>query len=50
VRIPFVEGGCEGGACYDTQGWPAATRPAFFTYRALAGLPIERFYAPLAAR
>jgi hypothetical protein len=50
VRIPFADGPCPGGACYEAEGWPEATRPAFFTYRALAGLPIAQTFAPVAAR
>lgn len=38
VRIPFIEhGSCPGGACYDVYGRPEQLRPAFWTYRELAG-------------
>jgi hypothetical protein len=53
VSIPFVEGGsvnglpCAGGACYDPSGAPNVFRPAYLTYRELAGLPIQRVYLPV---
>ncbi len=48
VRIPFTEDAtCPGGACYDPTGEPAYRRPAFWTYRELAGLPVTRNYLPL---
>lgn len=37
VVIPFVDGACPGGACYDVEGRPALLRPAFWNYRELAG-------------
>jgi hypothetical protein len=51
VRIPFTEdAACPGGACYDPTGEPAYRRPAFWTYRELAGLPVTRIYLPLVGR
>ncbi|GAB4208060.1 MAG: hypothetical protein OHK0022_37120 [Roseiflexaceae bacterium] len=56
VHIPFVEGGsvngvpCAGGACYQPSGVPSYARPAFFTYRELAGLPVERVFLPSAVK
>ncbi len=37
VRIPFVEGDCPGGFCYDIEGRPSLRRPAFWVYRELTG-------------
>lgn len=48
VHIPFVIGGCPGGACYDPNGTPTLYRPSFWAYRDLAGLPVYRVYLPIA--
>jgi hypothetical protein len=56
VRIPFTANGrvngvpCAGGACYEPTGRPAEVRPAYFTYRRLAGLPLRQIYLPGMAR
>lgn len=48
VRIPFTESAsCPGGACYDITGEPTVLRPAFWVYRELAGLTVERRYLPI---
>ena len=39
VRIPFADGACPGGACYDPNGTPAVYRGSYLAYRELAGLP-----------
>jgi hypothetical protein len=49
VRIHFEDGPCPGGACYTPDGTPELVRPAYLTYRELAGLPIERTYLPAIA-
>ncbi|NJP05531.1 MAG: PKD domain-containing protein [Chloroflexaceae bacterium] len=38
VRVPFEDGDCPGGACYDVAGRPVLLRPSFWVYRELAGL------------
>jgi hypothetical protein len=51
VRIPFRENpSCSGGACYDLSGKPNLVRPAYFVYRELAGLPVEKTYLAAIAR
>lgn len=48
VRIPFTESSaCPGGACYVPSGEPSARRLAYFAYRELAGLPVQRVALPL---
>lgn len=37
IIIPFENGPCAGGACYDLTGRPTRLRPAFWVYRELAG-------------
>lgn len=37
VIIPFVDGPCPGGACYDQSGRPERLRSSFWVYRELAG-------------
>lgn len=54
VRIPFrtpAQGeNCPGGACYDVNGTPALYRLSYYAYRELAGLPVQRIYAPVVQR
>jgi hypothetical protein len=50
VRIPFTEGACPGGACYDVNGTPETYRAAYYTYRRLAGLPGAQVSMPLMFR
>lgn len=50
VRIPFTEGDCPGGACYEVNGVPEHYRMSFWVYRELAGLPVERVYLPVLFR
>lgn len=51
VHIPFTEdAACPGGACYAVDGKPAFRRPAYWTYRELAGLPVTRIQLPLVGR
>ena len=51
VRIPFVEDkSCPGDACYELSGQPSQIRLSYFTYRELAGVPLQRVYTPLIAR
>lgn len=50
VQIPFIEGPCPGGFCYELSGQPSRYRHAFWAYRTLAGLPMERVYLPLLRR
>lgn len=51
VHIPFkLDPRCEGGACYVPNGAPQYRRPAYFTYRELAGLPVETLYLPQVVR
>jgi hypothetical protein len=47
VRIPFEDGSCPGGACYDVNGTPSLRRVSYYTYRRLAGLPSSQISAPL---
>lgn len=47
VRIPFIDGACPGGACYDPGGEPAEYRYSYWVYRELAGRPVEHLYLPL---
>lgn len=52
VHIPFTE--CDfaypGGSHYADDGEPSYVRPAYLTYRELAGLSIVRSYVPFGAR
>jgi hypothetical protein len=54
VRIPFrapASGeNCPGGACYEVNGNPEIYRLSYFTYRELAGLPVQRIHLPLTFR
>lgn len=61
VRIPFREGSgttpptvngipCAGGACYEPGGKPDKLRLAFYIYRELSGLAVQRLYLPQALR
>lgn len=50
VHIPFTEGPCPGGACYEVSGQPTVYRLSFWVYRNLAGLPMERVYLPMTMR
>jgi hypothetical protein len=54
VRIPFrapASGeNCPGGACYEVNGNPDLYRLSYFTYRELAGLPVQRIHLPLTFR
>lgn len=50
VRIHFDTGSCPGGTCYTPSGEPELVRPAYLTYRELAGLPILRMYLPSVSR
>ncbi len=51
VQIPFtLESRCPGGACYSLSGEPSFRRAAYFAYRELAGLPVQRVALPLVRR
>jgi hypothetical protein len=50
VQIPFADGACPGGVCYDPNGTPALYRGSYLAYRELAGLPVMHTYIPLARR
>jgi hypothetical protein len=50
VQIPFTDGACPGGACYDSNGKPVVYRGSYLAYRELAGLPVVRRYFAQARR
>jgi hypothetical protein len=50
VQIPFTEGACPGGACYDLNGVPVLYRESYHAYRSLAGSLLHVAYVPLARR
>lgn len=50
VQIPFTDGPCPGGACYDVNGNPAAYRGSYIVYHLLSGAPIEQAFLPSARR
>jgi hypothetical protein len=51
VRIPFTEDqDCPGGACYEPSGQPSQIRLSYFTYRELAGVPLDHVFTPMIAR
>ncbi|HEU5099829.1 MAG TPA: hypothetical protein VFU22_12450 [Roseiflexaceae bacterium] len=50
VQIPFTDGPCPGGACYNVNGTPALYRGSYLAYRELAGTPPNRTFLPAAAR
>jgi hypothetical protein len=50
VQIPFTDGACPGGACYDLNGTPALYRGSYLAYRELAGIPSNQVYLPATRR
>jgi hypothetical protein len=50
VQIPFTDGPCPGGACYDMNGTPALYRGSYLAYRELAGTPPIQTFIPIAVR
>ncbi len=50
VHIPFANGSCPGGACYQQDGEPSYYRQSYFVYRELAGKPVYRSIMPFIGR
>src|SRR5215216_762320 len=50
VQIPFADGACPGGVCYEPSGKPAMYRGSYLAYRELAGTPPYLTYMSLARR